>query len=812
MATDSASLPDINYALVEGVRPPMYRAMKYWGKKPHNIWSQFIERYCPPDGTILDPFVGSGIAAFEAVKLGRKVIAFDLNPLSSFTIEVLASSFDEDAFLSSFDRIAAVIENDSIYQEHYMRDVAGVRATVFNYRWNHDEVVRVFAKIGAGKKARSILRIADSQDKSKAEEMRQIDIPYWYPPNEFPATPSIGHKFVRDVGGNGFQFLWTRRNLYILARIFHEIREEENEDVQRQLIYGFLQTLHLTSKMVVPRNTASNRDFSGSWGRADYMIRRRSMEQNPLVVFRRSCIEKQGVVSAMRDAKASLPERLKLCDVKVRGKIQDTADINYGIVDVADLSQYIKPKSIDFIITDPPYAGLVFYLDLSLVWLVWLQKLDNKYIPDLMSEITIKKGETGREEYRRRLRHDFEQLHNCLKDDAKIVFTFHHQKVLEWNDFINATRFAGFKLDKMTHQYNKRSGESNVSNPYGTSAADFYVRCVKYRDVDFTNDASGLKHFAVEKVKEIIAQRNEATPFIVLRDSLFQELCQAGYVSIEASQAELSRILAEQEGKVLERTPNLETKAGDFWWFVDPSQYINYPNVPLTDRVDEAVLSLLRRKVSVKFDDVLAELFRAYPDGLTPHPRTIKSILEKYAYTSAGKWKIKDTTKRSSTEHTAVIKQIVNIGRRVGVLVYVGKREQSEYCDALGSTLGDLADMRELRSFLSRYNSQQIERIEMIDALWLNKDEGTVASVFEVENSTGFLSAITRGSNLEKEIPKFMIIPNKREEELLRSDPLFKTSFAENHWRYARYDSIAKLAGYSNPSINEVLRISKTLS
>ena len=29
---------DINYALVEEKRPPIYTSLKYWGKKPHNIW------------------------------------------------------------------------------------------------------------------------------------------------------------------------------------------------------------------------------------------------------------------------------------------------------------------------------------------------------------------------------------------------------------------------------------------------------------------------------------------------------------------------------------------------------------------------------------------------------------------------------------------------------------------------------------------------------------------------------------------------------------------------------------------------------
>ena len=97
--------PHINYALVESTRPPMYTAMKYWGKKPHNIWSQFIERYCPEGGVVLDPFSGSAVAAFEAVKIRRKAIAFDLNPLTSFIIESLSSSFDEEKFLEAFKRI-----------------------------------------------------------------------------------------------------------------------------------------------------------------------------------------------------------------------------------------------------------------------------------------------------------------------------------------------------------------------------------------------------------------------------------------------------------------------------------------------------------------------------------------------------------------------------------------------------------------------------------------------------------------------------------------------------------------------------------
>lgn len=812
---EEAQQAHLNFALVEDVRPPMYTAMKYWGKKPHNIWGQFIERYCPPNGTVLDPFAGSAVAAFEALKRGRKVVAFDLNPLTAFIIEVLTSDFCEPEFLSACKKIFDRIEADPIYARHWMRDFNGEAATVFNYRWAGNEVthlaLEVSKDLGTKRQMRAFIR-AEGIDKAKVETLRDIDIPFWFPTDRFPDTPTIKHKFVSDLGGDGFQYLWTRRNLYLLALIFNEIEHEKNLDLRLQLLFGFIQTLHLTSKMVVPRGASSNRDFSGSWGRADYMIRHRQMEQNPLVIFQRSCIDKQGVISALRDARLSLPAKIKIANINVDKKLRPSANLTYGILDVADLN-VVPDRSIDFVITDPPYAGLVAYLDLSLVWLSWLQRLDKKYVPDLQSEITIKKGQIGRDVYRRRLQNAFQQLHRVLKEDGYLVVTFHHKKLQEWNDFVNAVRLAGFRFDKVTHQYNRRSGESNVANPYGTSGADFYIRCVKHRDVDFTDDKSGLEHFIVQKTIEIIAQRNEPTPYEFIIAGLVPELLQAGYMQPKEYQEEVQNVLTANsgEGKIFSTWKNNETKAGDYWWLQRPSDHINFPDRPLRSRIEESVLSILRKRIAVRFDDVIAEIFKSYPNGLTPDPRGIQKVLEKFAYQSAGKWKIKDVVLRSSTKHSEVIRQIAQIGKKAAFQVYVGRREQPELTED-GRTLREVASVRSLRSIKASYSIEQIARIEMVDSVWLTSDGTKIACIFEVENSTDFTAAIVRASNVEAEILKFMVIPPEREDELLAMhDPLFVDSFRNNNWRYITYESIARLAGFSSPSIDEFERLTRTL-
>ena len=67
---------------------------------------------------------------------------------------------------------------------------------------------------------------------------------------------------------------------------------------------------------------------------------------------------------------------------------------------------------------------------------------------------------------------------------------------------------SGLKIEKMLHQQNKRSGESAVAMPYGTSSSDFYIRCIKGNQ-KLNNDLDEYKNFVVKKAIEIISSRNE---------------------------------------------------------------------------------------------------------------------------------------------------------------------------------------------------------------------------------------------------------------------------------------------------------------
>lgn len=797
----------INYALVENTRPAMYRAMKYWGRKPHNIWSDYIAHYCPKDGVVLDPFMGSGISTFESLKLGRRIISTDLNPLSAFIVEVLSSDFEETKFQQAVDDIKTTIEADSIYQKHYTKVVDGELHTIFNYIWLKGVVGLVRSKTETGE---SFSKNSDKEDLQNAKDMASISIPYWYPKDSFPQNPSITNNFIKKIGGTSFDYLWTRRNLYLLAKIF-DLIQKSGTDVRPQLMYAFIHTLHLVCKMVVPRGETGNRDFSGSWGRADYMIRNRSMEQNPLIVFLRSCYDKQGVANALLDANDSLPKKKKINLIGKGKKINKSADINYGIIDVADLSDYIENNSIDFILTDPPYGGLVQYMDLSLVWLVWLQHFDKRFIPDATGEITYKKDITSRQNYYRKLVHAFKNMYRVLKPDHYMVVTFHNQDIKEWNDFVSAIREAGFIFEKVTHQYNKRSGESNVANPYGTTSSDFYIRCKKTEIQNLQDNRGDLNHFVIQRTIALLIERSEPTPFNFILNGLLPDMLQAGYLQPDEPADELKKILANEVGnnKTLRIVDELKDKAGDYYWFNNPSAYINHRNISLTERVDTTIKALLRRKISVRYDDIVAEIFREFPNGLTPDMQRIRTVVSKYANPSSGKWKIKDEVEHDCSLHTHNIFTLCKMARKANCEPFVGRREQSEYVDS-NTKLSTFSAYLELDDVLKDYSDQQLSRIEMMDCVWIK--DGKIVTIFEVENSTNFVDAVGRASNIETGIPKFMIIPERRKQELLNyRDPVFVNSFREHSWHFLLFDDIRKLSTSNSITIYDIQALSNDL-
>lgn len=627
---------DINYALVEEKRPPIYTAMKYWGKKPHNIWHEYISRYTPDGGIFLDPFSGSAMSAFESFKAGKKAIALDLNPLTSFVIETIASNFNYDEFKLCAEDLIKKIEENEIYKQLFIYKVNYKNYVVQNVKWNSDQIYEVCLQ-GTDCKDRLCLK-PESEDYIPVKFIYSINIEKPYPKRAFRTSVSFSKTFLNNMGTN-FSNLYTKRNLWVLSEIFDEILKIKNNDIKKQLLFAFIQTVHLSTKMCIPRNKKSNRDFSTSWGRSGFICSKKHMEMNPLLLFKSNCIGKQSAASALLYANKYFERKPTIADItKEKFDKNKNIDIWYGVVDVKHINKFIPNGVVDFILTDPPYGGLVQYLDLSTVWLSWLEIYDNKYSPNYKEEITVNL-ENSQKKFQESFTIGLNNLNHLLKDGGKMVLTFNNQDLKIWSSFLNSISASNLKIEKVIHQQNKRTGESNVYDPYGTSASDFYIRCIKNSESSKSNiklTNSEVEHIIIEKIIEIIEERKEPTPYQILFNGLLAKL---SLLNIEIGNFDfgVKKIMNAHLNKELCIYENAINKAGNFWW-INLKPFNEKSVLTLSNRVENYVKKILLERGKISTNQILQMIYKKFPNGLTPDIHKVNEILNKNAIFTKNYW------------------------------------------------------------------------------------------------------------------------------------------------------------------------------
>ncbi|MCJ7498359.1 MAG: hypothetical protein MUO78_09555 [candidate division Zixibacteria bacterium] len=226
---------------------------------------------------------------------------------------------------------------------------------------------------------------------------------------------------------------------------------------------------------------------------------------------------------------------------------------------------------------------------------------------------------------------------------------------------------------------------------------------------------------------------------------------------------------------------------GQKWWFLDPTNIPYLELVPLADRVETAIVDVLRRKVKISFDDVLQEIFIKFPNALTPELYDIKTLLKEYAKpTKDGKWLLKPSVKQRESEHSKMIYYLAIIGEKLGYKIWVGSKEQGQVFE--GKRLTELCNFKiqELKDL----TKNQLKRIENIDLLWCKVDK--IVSEFEIENTTSITESIIRGSHIPYDINRYIVIPDERADLLKRKikEPVLEDRIIDDNWKFIYYTKL----------------------
>ena len=216
----------------------IYAMHKYWGKKPFNEISKFIEEYTVPGDVVLDSFCGSGVTLIEALKANRKCVGVDLNPLAVKLAKVSMTAVDIDEVNRQFKDITKKLKAtiNSLYELEYDGEPTLVTHTI----WKNGTPIEVWYSTNQSKK-----KIREGTDADITMSQHPSVEAKWY-----PTSPMFENSRINVGQNQTVADLFTPRALVGLSLICDEIKKIEDPNIRDVFELTLTGTLSQASNLV----------------------------------------------------------------------------------------------------------------------------------------------------------------------------------------------------------------------------------------------------------------------------------------------------------------------------------------------------------------------------------------------------------------------------------------------------------------------------------------------------------------------------------------------------------------------------------
>jgi SAM-dependent methyltransferase len=158
-----------------------------------------------------------------------------------------------------------------------------------------------------------------------------------------------------------------------------------------------------------------------------------------------------------------------------------------------ELTQFTD-GSLDLVITDPPFGGLLHYSELSDFFYVWLRlalkdkyprEFGPEYVPKALEAVANRARQGSEAEanafYQRILTDCWREAHRILKPGGILAFTFHHSEDEPWVAVLESLFEAGFYLEAT---YPIRSDETKGEGQFGSKQIEYDIIHVCRKQTD----------------------------------------------------------------------------------------------------------------------------------------------------------------------------------------------------------------------------------------------------------------------------------------------------------------------------------------
>lgn len=486
----------------------IYAMHKYWGKKPFNEISKFIEKYTAKGEIVLDSFCGSGVTLVEALKMDRRCIGVDLNPISVKLSRVSMTAVDPEAVEAVFSSLKKELQPriNRLYEVEENGETTLVTHTI----WKNHVPAEVWYATGEKKK-----NIRPGRDVDIEMALRPDMAPKWYPTSGMLENSRINVGKDQTVSD-----LFTPRALVGLSLILDEIQKIGDPKMRDVFELTFTGALSQASNLVFVirdrKKSAKQRTEAevGSWV-IGYWVPEEHFEINVW-----NCFENR--------FKRILKGEREIYSL-FSGRPEDDFLTNVTLINGTATDLPLEDDSVDYVFIDPPHTDRVLYMEQSLMWNAWL-RLDQDLDWDSEIVVSTAKGRENKDlkcyhsllslafsEIQRVLRPGryFSMAFNCLDDDA-------------WIDTLNLFVKYGFEIEDIVPlEYSATSViQDNRKNALKTDFVLTFKNTGVRKDgqIVFADD-----DMLEPRIREVLLQHPEFEVYNVM-NTLFEMTIPRGFV------------------------------------------------------------------------------------------------------------------------------------------------------------------------------------------------------------------------------------------------------------------------------------------
>ena len=482
----------------------------YMARKPYNIVSEIIKRFCPDNGCVYDPMFGSGTTIIEASKLGRKAIGTDINLLAyklcktSLTrwdlrrVEIAIDSFCQEVRTACSPLYMFIEDNENRILErcHFDRHGTKLIPTMYWYKLQKN------GKLTGRKKAVASNVFIDEYNMYEECEIQNIDDHALIPNSRIA------------IGANATVYgYFCNRNMIAIDRIMGILHSYENRygyDILELLVSSAINLIKLSDKK------ASSQ--------MPYWLPKRDVTSRNAVMI----IDQKA--TAFKEGLAYLSEKCK--------SFIDENDIVLRNMPAQNISLDLLPnESVDLILTDPPYTDQVPYLEYNQLWykvMGW-----NGFTDESLEAELVVSDAPSRNKDADDFNHIFEvilsRVSPALKTNGYFIMFYHSFDLKSWSEILKTMQEHGLAYCGQIPSAAPRKSFKTIMTPKGTLDGNYIVVFQKRTTIEspeFYGTVDEAKKLAIECAERIIATRKEVTSQDLYDCGMLKDSFEHGYLQI----------------------------------------------------------------------------------------------------------------------------------------------------------------------------------------------------------------------------------------------------------------------------------------